>query len=72
MVVFAHPLGPLGYILSLSSLQPMIGKPVPASHLALTSFRLCEGASLQSVGLAVILVCYVFKAQQLHISHPLT
>ena len=68
MVVFAYPLGLLGYILYASSLQPLIGKPVLASHLALTnSFRLCEGASLTS-GLAVILVFRVSKAQQFHIS----
>ena len=67
MVVFAYPLGLLGYILYASTLQPLIGKPVLASHLALTSFRLCEGASL-TCGLAVILVFRVSKAQQFHIS----
>ena len=59
MVVLAH---------YLSIFQQQIGKPVPASHLALTSFRLCEGASLPSVGLAVILVFHVSKAQYLHLS----
>ena len=55
MVVLAHPLGLLGYILYLSSLQPLVGKPVIASYHALTFFsRLCEGASLPSVGLVVI------------------
>ena len=71
MVVLAHPLGLLGYILYVSNLQPLIGKPVPVSHLALTSFRLCEGASLTS-GLAVNLVFHVSKALQLHISHHQT
>ena len=72
MVVLAHPLGRFGYILYLSSRQPLIGKPVPASHLTLTSSQLCEGVSLPSVGLAVILVFSVFKAQQPHISHHQT
>ena len=36
MVVSAHPLGLLGFILYLSSHQPLIGKPVPAPYLALT------------------------------------
>ena len=54
IVVLIHPLGLLRYVLYLSSLQPLAGKPVPASHLALTFSRLCEGASLPSVGLAVI------------------
>ena len=71
MVVLAHPLGLLGYILYVSSLQPLIGKPVPASHLALTSFGLCEVSSLTS-GLAVILVFRVSKAQQFHTSHHQT
>ena len=72
MVVLAHPLGLLGYILYLSSHQPLIGKPVPASHLALTSSQLCEGVSLPSVGLAVIVVFHVSKAQHFHIFHQQT
>ena len=72
MVVLAHPLGLLGYILYFSSHQPPIGKPVPASHLTLTSSQPCEGVSLPSVGLSVILVFHVSKAQQLHISQHQT
>ena len=72
MVVSALPLGLLRYILYLSSHQPLIGKPVPASHLALTSSQLYEGVSLPSVSLAVILVFHISKAQQLHISHHQT
>ena len=51
---------------------PLIGKPVPASHLAFTSSQLCESVSLPSVSLALILVFHVSKAQQLHISHHQT
>ena len=70
MVVLAHhPLGFLRIYLLLSSHEPLICKSVPASHLALTSSRLCEGASLPSVGLAGI---HVFKVQQLHIYHHQT
>ena len=58
VVVLAHPLGLLRYILFLRSHQPLIGKPVPASHVALTS-RLCEGVSLPSVSLVVLLVFHV-------------
>ena len=58
-VVLACLVGHLGYILYLSSHQPPIGKPVPASHLALTSSQLSEGVSLPSVGVAVILVFHV-------------
>ena len=72
MVVSALPLGLLRYILYLSSHQPLIGKPVPASHLALTSSRLYERVSLPSLSLAVILVFHISKAQQLHISHHQT
>ena len=50
MVVSALPLGLLRYILYLSSHQPLIGKPVPASHLALTSSRLYEGVAICQFG----------------------
>ena len=43
----AYFLGLLRYILYLSSLQPLAGKPVPVSHLALTFSRLSEGRILQ-------------------------
>ena len=54
----AYFLGFFGYIFYLSSNQPSIGKPVPASHLTLTSSRLYECTSLPSVGLAVSLPCF--------------